>query len=294
MIFISENTGRLGNQLTVFAHFIACAIENKLSIVNPSFKNYAKVFKNTSDDIFCRYPTRRLKLFPKSITRNISYLFILNLGKVLQKIDAYNYIGSYKVIQARLREDKYSLGNQDFLELAKNKVVFCRGYFFRDYQNVVKHADKIKAYFILNEQYQISVDNFINSIRDKHELVVGVHIRQGDYKEYQNGKWFYETSQYVKIIKDVKSLFGNQRVAFLICSDTRQEESAFSECNVFLSDKSAIEDCYLLSKCDYILGVPSSFSRWASFYGSVPLCVVRDANQEVNLNQFEVNYQLFG
>jgi hypothetical protein len=38
-----------------------------------------------------------------------------------------------------------------------------------------------------------------------------------------------------------------------------------------MSRGSAVEDLYSLARCDYLLGPPSTFSLWASFYGNVPL-----------------------
>lgn len=35
-----------------------------------------------------------------------------------------------------------------------------------------------------------------------------------------------------------------------------------------------VEDLYALAECDYLIGPPSTFTVWASFYGNVPLCHV--------------------
>jgi hypothetical protein len=82
---------------------------------------------------------------------------------------------------------------------------------------------------------------------------------------------------------------GIQNVGFLICSDERIELKNFDGLNVFqIKDAILIDDLYALSECDYIIGPPSTFSEWASFYGSVPLRVIENGVETVLLNQFHI------
>lgn len=46
------------------------------------------------------------------------------------------------------------------------------------------------------------------------------------------------------------------------------------------------EDLYSLSKADYIIGPPSSYSAWASLYGSVPLCFIEDSKADFSISDF--------
>jgi len=41
-----------------------------------------------------------------------------------------------------------------------------------------------------------------------------------------------------------------------------------------------------LSKCDYLLGPPSTFSMWASFIGDVPLRLIKGAEENIQMDQF--------
>ena len=38
-----------------------------------------------------------------------------------------------------------------------------------------------------------------------------------------------------------------------------------------MSSGVAVEDLYALAGCDLLIGPPSTFTQWASFYGKVPL-----------------------
>jgi hypothetical protein len=43
---------------------------------------------------------------------------------------------------------------------------------------------------------------------------------------------------------------------------------------------------YALASCDYIVGPPSTFSLWASFYGQVPLCFLQKPDEPLALANF--------
>ena len=55
---------------------------------------------------------------------------------------------------------------------------------------------------------------------------------------------------------------------------------------MYLSKGSGIEDLQLLSQCDYLMGVKSTFSLWASFYRDIPLYWIMDANKTLENNDF--------
>jgi hypothetical protein len=291
IIIAGKNRGRLGNRLTIFAHFISCAIENSLTIINLSFNEYACFFESLNQDILCRYPKNRLTLLNGKKLRQILYEVSDKSINLLSKFEASHW----EIIKSKPGNPKFILSNNpEFFELARKKIVICQGYFFRDYENVAKHADKIKEYFCPIKEIQIKVDNLMNNIRKNSEIVIGIHIRQGDYEQFQGGKFFFTTTDYIKIMQKARSLFINKNIAFLICSDTEQNKSYFSEFNVTFGNNHIVEDLYSLSQCDYLIGAPSSYSRWASFYGDVPLCVIDRPDKDISLDKFEINWTLAG
>jgi hypothetical protein len=84
----------------------------------------------------------------------------------------------------------------------------------------------------------------------------------------------------------VNCLFGNRKVGFLVCSNEKHEPQKFSGLRVFLGTGQPIEDMYGLAGCDYIMGPPSTYSMWASFYGEVPLYQFEDANRKISIEDF--------
>ena len=55
-IVVCFRTGRLGNRVLLFAHFIAMAEEQGHQVINFAFHSYAHLFETTRRDIYCRYP----------------------------------------------------------------------------------------------------------------------------------------------------------------------------------------------------------------------------------------------
>ena len=78
-------------------------------------------------------------------------------------------------------------------------------------------------------------------------------------------------------------------MAFLICSDEPQHGGDFARMNVHFGTGHAIEDLYALARCDYLIGPPSTFSAWASFYGKVPLYFIEDVRYCPYLTEFTPN-----
>ena len=128
-----------------------------------------------------------------------------------------------------------------------------------------------------------------DSLRSDAHLVVGVHIRRGDYATWNDGRFFYELSQYHQFMLRVQQLYSPRRVAFFISSneDFPLEQFEGCQCARFGREPSgAILDLYTLSLCDRIIGPFSSYSRWASFIGQVPLCFLEDKDQQFTDDSF--------
>ena len=60
--------------------------------------------------------------------------------------------------------------------------------------------------------------SFPERVNDKC-LVVGVHIRKGDYANWKGGKYDYPICDYITIMKKILDLFPDNKISFLICSN---------------------------------------------------------------------------
>lgn len=286
MIVVASKPGQLGNRLFVFANFIACAEEHKLRIANPAFDEYAAYFQTTGSDFFCRYPARKSLWSGNKASRNLFYKLCFYAGRALAKLG----IESDHLRTVTLDWDEsLELDSPDFLNLLRSgQILFAQGWLFRSEANVKKHAATIKAYFTPLEYFQKRVAELIEKARRKCDVLVGVHIRHGDYRTFENGKYFYEVSQYIEMIKRVEALFPETRVGFLVCSNAAISEDALVEFTVLRGTDHLIEDMYSFAQCDYLIGPPSTYTMWASFYGEVPLYIIEDISSAPRLEDFRV------
>jgi hypothetical protein len=184
----------------------------------------------------------------------------------------------------------FQLGDPKFLESLKPRQhVLLRGWLFRDHRALWKHADAVREFFRPHEKNWQRVQELISSARQDAEVLIGVHIRHGIIHFANTRKYFYTAHRYAAMMDEMVGLFRGKQVAFLICSDSPQDRSIFSKFRATFGTNDLIEDLIALSQCDYLIGPPSTFTMWASFYGAVPLNVIRRNDQRLVLEDFKVH-----
>ena len=181
--------------------------------------------------------------------------------------------------------------------------------------NLIKHIQNKNSLLITNSWLQFPVNDIMLEYRDEirrlfspdiksvkivnkifeekkrpDRIIVGIHIRKGDYKFYLNGRYYFSDRVYLKVMTDlqnqIKKNTGKDSL-FLLCSDSKINSYSFKNVRTFsIKKSSAIKDLYALSRCDYIAGPPSTFSRWASYYGDVPLRFITSKEDTIQLSDF--------
>jgi hypothetical protein len=284
MIVITRRIGRLGNRLLLFAQFIACARENNVSVYNPSFQEYARYFAATRHDWCSRYepqcPDRgHRRAVPWEAARTLLYHAAYLPPRWLSTLKCTDW--PVKVIRITL-EESYDLGSREFLQLLQTRrVVLVQGWQFRDVAVLRRHADTVREYFRPIDEHVVNVSRVIASARARGDVLVGVHCRQGDYQTAFGGKYWYTTDQYRAILQRIERFFAPQKVSFLVCGDALQSGETPPHLNVSWGSGHLVEDMYAFAECDYLVGPPSTFSGWASFYGKVPICRLESAEAEI-------------
>ena len=291
MIVIVQPAGQLGNRLILFAHLIAFAREHRLKLVNLAFEEYAPLFPATQADLFCRYPPTRSLLRPNPKRRH----WLRRLGmRLLREAEA----GRLPFVSAcRLPDDTSFSLDTAFAKMARRRVVLVGGWLIRRPQGLTEEAPAVRDYFRPLPSVENKVKQTIQSARAGHDLLIGVHLRGGDYRNYAGGRYFYTTAQYASFLTQATALFAPRRPAFLLCSNEPQDAEAFARFSVTFGAGDLIEDLYALAACDYLIGPPSTFTVWASFYGSVPLCHVYDPATALTPESFHLRQpwgRLFG
>lgn len=116
-----------------------------------------------------------------------------------------------------------------------------------------------------SDQYQ----KIRNSLEDL--VVIGIHVRLGDFINWHNGLFLTSIKYYQKAICEALTKYPNSHLILFSDQPIEAEE--------FLGDKrirniskemslSTIDEFILLSNCDVIINSKSSFSWWASYFAS--------------------------
>jgi hypothetical protein len=270
MIVIASKYGRLGNQLFLFANFIGWAIEQGVRIANPAFEEYADFFEGTANDPWCRYPVRKSVSGPRF--RRIALRAAAVGARLFGALD----IGGSEYCS--LRDSSLHL----------RRLAFVSGWLYRDSTALAQHAAAIRAYFTPKDPYPARIDKLMAEIRATCSVVVGVHLRRSDFRVQADGRCFFAPSDYRRLMERMAGLLEGQRIGFLVCSDEPIDKVDFVPLNVRCGLGHPIEDLYSLARCDYLIGPPSTFSMWASFYGAVPYFKFEDRCAAPRLSDFMV------
>ncbi len=155
---------------------------------------------------------------------------------------------------------------------------------------------QLKHIFRPREEIMQKAEAMVDGLKQQSDLVVGVHIRRGDYATWHNGRFFYELADYHRFMLQVQDVYRDRRVSFFISSNEEFPLSIFPGCNCsrFGREPSgAILDLYTLSLCHRIMGPFSSYSRWASFIGQVPLCFLEASDMQLADDSFSTITDFF-
>ena len=167
---------------------------------------------------------------------------------------------------------------------------FTKGWSTRtDKRYLAQTLPELKRIFRPKDEIMNKAESMITEMKKDSDFIVGVHIRRGDYETWNNGRFFYELEDYHQFMLQVKTLNKDKRVSFFISSNEDFSLDLFRECKCYRFEKEpsgAILDLYTLSLCDRIIGPFSSYSRWASFIGEVPLCFLETKDQQFTKDSF--------
>jgi hypothetical protein len=298
LIVISLRSGRLANRLMLFTQFIALSEEQGHRIINFAFHSYAHLFETTRRDIYCRYPVARRRSWLDIVP---GVADALRKTRICYQLVCYGSIWNEHLpifgrMVVTLREKPGSKvmpldGPEIQAQIRDARIVFAHGWKFRVPTDwIQRHAEKIRAYFRPIEEFEHASREAVERLRRGADMVVGVHIRHGDYRAWRGGKYFFPASRYAGWMQEFAAQFPERKVAFFVCSDEPRNADEFPGLLVGLGAGSAMGDLHALARCDYIFGPQSTYTQWASFYGNKPLLLLKDATDRLELEKFRVSW----
>jgi hypothetical protein len=293
-IIFTHGGGRFANQLMTFGHLIAVAEEHPdIQVVDYAFWPYANLCAGTEHNPSCAYPPRRgttLGARFMSLARRMTWRrrraamhnvvgLILNKLRPRRLIDYGPLPGDGSVV--------IQLGGEEFLNRVRSrKTALLMGWFLRDWALFEKHEEAVRRFLAPAERFTRVAEPFIADLRKRHDPLVGLLIRQDDYRYWAGGKYFFPTEQYRTFVRQLRQRFG-RRAGILIATDEVQPAGAYDEFGVtFCTGEKAGPGHYQesfaeLSMCDVVASVPSTFAAWAAFFGKKPILPISAADDNL-------------
>ncbi|MBU0647428.1 alpha-1,2-fucosyltransferase [Patescibacteria group bacterium] len=264
-IIIINSPGRMANKLHLYASIYAYCLEKEYKCANYDFKKFKKYFNIPAPKFNLK--TEILKLLIKIATR-IKFLSFLKNAFLEQIID-----GSQEFLLSP--DTNNNVKQKEILariDKSSNKNYYFNGWLFRSYVGIEKYHAEIKEYFKPRQEYLALITQFINELKNKYKLIIGVHIQQGDYKTWRLGEYFFNFSQINNILNELQNnlLYKKEEIIFVLCSDEAIEKNKFINLNFVKGLGNEISDLYTLSECDLIIGSNSTYNAWAAYYGRKP------------------------
>lgn len=296
LFIIAKRIGRLANRLTLFANFIAYAEEYGHSLVNTAFYDDAHFFGTTCKNVCWQYPEGRNRNF-SCITPGVAGVIrrsqiLYQTAKTFARLHERCPVFGERVVTLRDIEKTITMleGAAVRSRIASASVVLIHGWNFRAPKPLKSHAGKIRRFFRPKNEYLTKGRLIVDQLRLNADIVIGVHVRHGDYALFRDGKYFFSTSRYAAWMHELREQFPGKKVSFLVCSDEQRHESEFPMLPVCFGPGTPMGDLYALAECDYILGPLSTFSQWASYYGAKPLLLMQGENESPDLERFQISW----
>ena len=274
MLVNLEPYGRLGNRLFLAAHLIAFSLKHNVPLLNLGFGEYAELFPWFNGNAAFAYPWRMTGNRPAAL----KLLNRFRRQEWLPWMHKFRYWG----------DENWNFDTQDasrfLVPLAQGKTVLFRAWLFRGPESVVRFREEILGVFQPDATIVALVDAAVRQWRQDDPILVGVHVRWEDYRGTHS---FIDQIGFAERMVKVAQLWPRNRVRFVLFSNEPLPEDGWRNLEVVRSSGvSPLFDLTAMSRCDYLLGPPSTFSGWASFVGKVPLLTLTQKQEPIELTQF--------
>lgn len=248
MIVLLFNEGQMCNQLLALSSALTLGVEYNDTVICPIMDEKLKAY---------------FKFDGSSLDINVNMYHSEILFKLSKIAIKFNIIFGIKPRKYDPLKDKSK--KQVFTDWRiKDNVVYVK------HQNIVQNYFKFKDEIVDLSRKKVKVESDV--------INVGVHIRRGDYRVFNNGSWFYEDDKYISWMEEL----NNDRLCrFYLSSNEKVDIRKYKEAGLdaYELGGSAVEDLCCLSMCDYIMGPPSTYSWWASMYGDKKRLILESRNR---------------
>jgi len=297
-VIYTHGGGRLGNQIMRFAHWMAWAREQagQVEVLNLAFWPHADFFAVWREHPACVFPVRPHPLdevarwrraLPARVRRSLDG----RGARAVQALAPWWPGAGVVALDDEAKEVRELAAPAFAAAVTARRRTFGAGWRFAAWDLLRRHEPALRGFFRPARDYAAPAEAFIRRIRRDHGLVIGVLIRQSDYRTWHDGDFFFPTTRYAQWIGEALDLHAGSRPACVVASEERQDPAAFAGRPVYQASGNPgegghwFENWVELSLCDLIISAPSTFAATAAFQGGVALWPVTAADQVLARDQ---------
>jgi hypothetical protein len=266
--------------------FILLAKSNNTKLYHLYFGDYYNYFKQSFEKHqFIIVPFKKTLWLNKLVLTTISISF-----KLLFRLKSKHIFGFTIVDNRGYTDDIDIISVNDIVNKYHSKRFIFTGWLFKFNNRTEKDDILIRSIFAPGRNFLLEVDKFVMSYMFDKKINLAIHIRRGDYINFKGGQFYYNDETYARVIKNFIKIHGLEASEYNVVIFSNENCSlSVNNLNIICERRSEIVDLYLMSRCDFIIGPPSTFSMWASFYGSKPLWFIENSDAEISsMSEFKV------
>lgn len=274
---LPDYTGGLGNRLLVYSHIMAAACAYGFRAWNAALLPYRGVVAGQEKNPCNAFPpSKEARLSPR-VFRGLRR-WIAGTARLVQR-----HGGSQHLLGFHHQPDGRELDLQGsvFTRLLRSyRWLVLWGYPYRSEPLREKHAQTVREFLQPSRFWAQKAAEILGPLRAGGCKVVAVHVRQGDYRGFSGGRYFFETAAYVLRAGEWLRRAGHhgEKIHFVVCSDTPQDPALWASLPSSISLRPVALDYSLMTAADFCLAPPSSLSEMACWVGGVPRILLKDAS----------------
>jgi hypothetical protein len=272
----------LGNCLSSYANLFAFSQRTGIAIGYQQLLNIASVIETHGGKIQNYSPKENFDYEKFKIVNDFVNLILMDDVDIL-----YNKMRSYEISEIKNLKDirgeiillKYTQNFKDMFVYESDLQEFCergngvimRGAYWYQYHDMRELSEPGRAL------RRLLAIKHVDSVYERRRLMdtksdtisIGIHMRRGkDYEKWIDGNYYFQVSDYLRIMGAIHNELVNKSHRFYVCSDVQMDKNVFSDLPVCYVAASLEDDFSALSKCDIVVGPPSTFGTWSAFLGN--------------------------
>jgi len=302
-IIFTHGGGRLANQLISHAHLLAFCMEHKgtFSLFNAALWPWREQLKYTVGFDGAAGPKWPAQLCQSLLQVRAGKSGHWSALRITYRAASYlpdtactqtAEIAAVQPVCARIVPNIDLASSADTALLERAPTHLLGGWAIRSWPLVAQRRHDVLDRMRPAPAIAESAARLVTLARADCDMLIGVHVRRGDYRTYRNGQFFYEPSQYVRWMHQMRERHAHRgRVGFLVCSDENLTQTDFQGLQVrtawdFESILPPLRDNAALAMCDLLIAPPSTFALWAAFSGGIPMLALTSAAQDAGSEPF--------